>query len=349
MGLSERKKKILQAIINDYINTADPIGSRTIAKKYDLGLSSATIRNEMADLEDMGYLEQPHTSAGRIPSNRGYRFYVDQLMKKYKLTVSEIRDIRKAMKLKIEEIDKLINSCSQIVSKLTNYTAVVMSPQINKNTIKRLQLVPIDKYNMLLVIVTDSNVVKNKKIKSSELIDINSLNKLTNILNVKLKGLTIKEISDIDIQDINEEINIGTKIILSVMSAISEGIKEIDEADVFLGGTTNLLNFPEYNDIEKAREFINFLEQKKEIKNILIGLEDEDDMNVVIGDENKVIQMQDCSLIVSKYSVGDRVVGKIGIIGPTRMKYAKVISSLDYITKNLSYILMEYFYDDDYE
>ncbi len=345
MDLNDRKRKILQAIIEDFIITADPVGSRTIAKKHDLGLSSATIRNEMADLEELGFLEQPHTSAGRVPSDKGYRMYVDQLMHKYRLTVSEIKSIQHAMDFKMQELDRIIQQYSGIISKLMHYTTVVLTPQMRKSTIKYLQLVPVDNSNVLLVIVTSAGIAKNCNIRTLRPFEYDFLNKFSVILNKNLSGLSIEDITLTKILEIKNEINDNDEILMTILNNITKCINQIDTENVFLGGTTNIFNFPEYNDIERAKEFLNFLEHKNELSKLLLKGSNTEKINIIIGEENDCIEMKDCSLIISNYSMGGKVIGTIGIIGPTRMQYSRVVSSLEYLTKSLNKVLLELFYD----
>jgi len=345
--LGERKRKILQAIIDDYIGTAEPVGSRTIAKKHELGISSATIRNEMADLEEMGYLEQPHTSAGRIPSDLGYRLYVDQLMKRHKFTIEELQRMRQAMELKIQELDHLIQQASNVISQYTKYTTVALTPELSKSSIKHLQLIPIDIYNALMVVVTNAGVVKNKTIRLSKIIDSDFCMKLSKILNEKLGGLTIEEINLPKIQEIQKEISSNEELVVPILNTIADCISDIDRAEVYLGGTTNIFNFPEYNHIDKARELLSFLEEKKNLYKLLVSNnKNKDRINIVIGSENQFEEMKGCSVVMSTYSIGSKIVGTIGIIGPTRMNYSKVVSSLDVLTRNLNTILMKCFNED---
>ncbi len=346
VDLGERKRRILQAIIDDYITTADPVGSRTIAKKHDFGLSSATIRNEMADLEEMGYLEQPHTSAGRIPSDRGYRLYVDHLMDRYKLTVTDIKAIRHALELKMQELDRLIQQYSKVISKLTHYTTVVLPPQMKQSSIKQLQLVPVDSHHILLIIVTNTGIVKNKAIRISQKLSADFLISLSSLLNDKLQGLTIQEINLPKIQEIRNEMHSNEEILMPILGFISDAISDIDSRDIFLGGTTNILDFPEYNDIEKARELLRFLEKKKGLYKLLSDAQMDNHINILIGEENEFLEMKDCSIIMSKYSIGERIVGTIGIIGPTRMEYSKVVSSLEYLTRHINQALLQFLGND---
>ncbi|MDK2933343.1 MAG: heat-inducible transcriptional repressor [Clostridiales bacterium] len=345
--LSERKRKILQAIVDDYVSTAEPVGSRSIAKKHDLGLSSATIRNEMADLEELGYLEQPHTSAGRVPSQLGYRLYVDQLMNRYKLTVAEIQNIQYAMELKIKELNELIQHVSSVISRLTQYTTIVSTPQLKKSSIKYLQLVPIDSKSALLVIITNAGIVKNRTIKISEGVNVEFLSKLTAILNDKLAGLTIEQINLQKIQEIKKEMISNEEMLMPILEHISDTITDIDSGEIYLGGATNIFNFPEYNDIEKAKEFFSFVEEKKNLYKLLNNfqnhyLKSNNTINISIGKENEFSEIQDCSLVTSTYSLGGKIVGMIGIIGPTRMEYAKTVSSLEYLTKQFNQMLLKW-------
>ena len=354
MNLGDRKRKILEAIINDYIDTAEPIGSRSIAKRYGFGLSSATIRNEMADLEEMGYLEQPHTSAGRIPSDLGYRLYVDHLMKDYKLTVSEIQNMQHALNMKVQELDRLIQNVSNIISKITNYTAIAMTPYMKKASIKRLQLMPIDEFNILLIVVTDAGIVKSKALHLPVKTNADLLTKFTSILNKKFCGLTIEEVEQPDINDIYVEMACEERLVTFILNSVIDTINEIDNADVFLGGATNILNYPEYNQVVRAKEILSFLEEKKSLYKLLAKAykNDHEDngkrkVNIVIGRENEFTEIKNCSVVMTSYSIGQKVIGSIGIIGPTRMEYAKVVSSLEFLSKNLNNILTKLLYEEN--
>lgn len=350
MDLGERKRRILQAIIDDYISSAEPIGSRSIAKKHELGLSSATIRNEMADLEELGYLEQPHTSAGRVPSDLGYRLYVDQLMNRYRLTVAEVQTMQQAMALKMQELDRLIVHTSSIISRLTQYTTVVLPPEVKKDSVKHMQLVPIDANSILLVLVTNAGSVRNSTIRTSKGLSLDLANRLSALLNSKLSGLTVEEINLPKIAELQKEMGPNQEILTPILNHISESISNMEDAELYLGGTTNILNFPEYNDIDKAKSLLNFLEEKKSLHKMLTGMQKNSQspgkISILIGKENEYPEMQDCSIILSTYTIENKAVGTIGVIGPTRMDYAKVVSSLDYMTNTLNQIIMKLFHDD---
>lgn len=338
MLLDDRKLRILQAIINDYIHTAEPVGSRTIAKKHELGLSSATIRNEMADLEEMGFLEQPHTSAGRVPSDKGYRLYVDQLMRIDELSETEIEKIRNAMDIRINELSQLIRTASVVMSKFTKYTSMAVTPHIKKSKIKAVQVVPIDQGKALVIIVTDSNIVRNGLVRISENITPDSLIQTSNMLNDKLKGYTLEMLrSDVLSDELEKLTLLPHEIINPIMQGIEDLIIAIDKPEIYLEGTTNILNFPEFREIERAKEFLNILDEKKFLTDLLINnLYNDKEIIIQIGNENIIEGIKDCSLVTASYSVGDRVIGTIGIIGPTRMEYAKVVSSMNYIRNTIN-------------
>ena len=346
MDLGERKRKILQAVIDDYIATAEPVGSRTIAKKHELGLSSATIRNEMADLEDMGLLMQPHTSAGRVPSQLGYRIYVDDLMKKYKLSMEEIARIRTALEIRISEIDSLIKEFSNAISGLTKYAAVVLAPDLRSESIRHIELVYIDKFNILLVIVTSTSLVKSKTIRSEEEMERDFIHTFSNLLNDELCGQTLEEIENSTNEALTNRFPGRENLIYTILDFVGETLRELNQSEVYVGGSTNILNYPEYNDIVKAREFLEFLNEKHSISKLLEGTARKNQISIKIGRENVIKEMQDSSMVVSTYSIGNRIVGNIGIIGPTRMDYPKVVSSLELVTNIINDILMKTFLDD---
>ena len=335
MFLDDRKRRILQAIIDDYINTAEPVGSRTIAKKHELGLSSATIRNEMADLEEMGFLSQPHTSAGRIPSDRGYRLYVDQLMKLRELTSDEVESMRTAMDIKINELSQLIRQASAVMSRFTRYTSMAITPQMKKSTLKAVQVVPIDQGKALVIVVTSAGIIRNNLVKISDGVAPDELIRVSNILNNKLNGLSMEQINLPLINEIENEIGTSESILMPVLSEVTDCINQIDNPEIYLDGTTNILNYPEFRDIARIREFLNVLDEKDMLCRLLISSVENGGIRVSIGSENSLDEIKDCSLITTTYSVGNKVIGSIGIIGPTRMEYPRVISSLKYIRNKI--------------
>lgn len=336
MFLDERKRKILQAIIDDYIDTAEPIGSRTIARKHELGLSSATIRNEMADLEEMGFLAQPHTSSGRVPSDKGYRLYVDQLMQTHELTLGEIEMIRAAMETKINELTQLIKQASSVLSRFTKYTSMATTPQMKTSTIKAIQVVPIELGKALVVVVTNAGIVHNSLIKISESILPDMLIMISTILNSKLSGLTIEQVNMRVISEIAKEAGISGEFLLPILQSAADCINQIDSSEVYVEGTTNIFNFPEFRDLVKAREFINLLDEKSSLGKLLADTPNDMGVIVRIGSENDITGIKECSIITANYSLGGTFIGSIGIIGPTRMEYPRVISSMNYIRKKIN-------------
>jgi len=333
--LDARKLKILQAIINDYIITAEPVGSRTVAKKYDLGVSSATIRNEMSDLEEMGYLEQPHTSAGRVPSDKGYRLYVDRLMKVRGLNDQEAEYIKELYQNKIIQLEQVIFNTAKVLSEITNYTSIALAPQLNKVTIRHIQLVPVDKEFALLVVVTSSGILKDTVIRVPEGIDGDFLNKVSNILNEKYRGKTFAEIDLAELSTIKEIFAENQRFFNSLVDVLTHSISATREKEVYLGGTANIFKLPEYQDIIKARSFLSLLEEKDLLYHILTNSQ-EDGVKVSIGTENPYDEFKEYSIVTATYSLGERVLGAIGIIGPTRMEYSKAISVMDHMGKALS-------------
>ncbi|SHJ46126.1 heat-inducible transcription repressor HrcA [Geosporobacter subterraneus DSM 17957] len=340
MDLADRKMKILQAIIRDFITTAEPVGSRTIAKKYDLGISSATIRNEMADLEELGYLQQPHTSAGRVPSDKAYRLYVDRIMMMKKIAQIEKNIIQKSLAEKIGELEQLISSTAKILSQVTKLTSVVISPQYRHNRLKHIQLIPIDNRSILLVIVLDSGIVKNAVLRVAEEMSVEHLDKVSKMLNHRLQGLTVADISNKLIQSVKDEMQMFSSVISVIMPTVMSTLEEIEDVHLYLDGLINMLNLPEYNDIHKAREFISMLDQKDLLKDLLINAQD--DVSITIGKENKHENLQECSIITATYKLNGRTVGKIGVIGPTRMDYDNIVSVVDFMKNNLTQLLTDH-------
>jgi heat-inducible transcriptional repressor len=335
MKLDARKLKILQAIINDYIITAEPVGSRTVAKKYDLGVSSATIRNEMSDLEEMGYLEQPHTSAGRVPSDKAYRLYVDKLMKVRRLNDQEAEYIKELYQNKIMQLEQVIFQTAKVLSEITNYTSIALAPQLSKVTIRHIQLVPVDMDFALLVVVTSSGILKDTLIRIPEGMDNEFLNKISNILNDKFQGKTFSEIDLKDLSAVREAFKENQKFFNSLVDVLTSSFHVSQEKEVFMGGTTNIFKLPEYQDILRARAFLNLMEEKDLLYHILASSQN-NGVKVSIGTENPHEELRDYSIVTATYSLGDRILGTIGVIGPTRMEYSRAVSVMDHMGKALS-------------
>jgi heat shock gene repressor HrcA len=368
MDMDERKIKILQAIINDYINTGEPVGSRTIAKKYDLGISSATIRNEMSDLEEMGFLEHIHTSSGRKPSDKGYRLYVDRLMQIHELSTEEQMLIKlNIIDNALFEVDKIVKKASSLLSELTKLTCIVKVPSVKKSFIKTIQLINLDATSILSVIVTDNGMIKNNLLRVSKPIDSDILLRLNNILNERLKNLTIEAINLEVINNLKQDLFGYDDIFNAIIPVLYETLNFADSSEIYMEGETNILNYQEYNDIDRVKEFLslNFADSSEiymegetnilnyqeyndidRVKEFLSLVNNEDnvksllsntsDISISIGGENFIEGAKDCSIISKVYTIGDRPVGTIGLIGPTRMQYSKVISILTKVIKELN-------------
>jgi len=343
MELNDRKKKILQAIIDEYIGTAEPVGSRSISKKNELGLSSATIRNEMADLEELGFLVQPHTSAGRIPSDMGYRFYVNSLMQRYQMSVEAMEAMTGEFKKRVNQLDTIIKKASLMMSSLTDYTTIISSPVFHQSQIKKIDLVSLGGDNVMLILVTKAGMVKNQ-IMSFPMNDETAA-RFAEVLNRRLSGLTIDEITFEKIQALQGELEkafeIHPKILIQILDFIYKTIESLDETEIYVNNAKSILKYPEYSDINKAQEMLSFLEDQKNLRSIISNPNEGKKTKVVIGSENALKQLHDCSLVTANYSLGDKVIGKIGVIGPKRMNYAKVIASLDCIASHIDKILYE--------
>ncbi len=337
MVIDDRKIKILEAIINDYIKTGEPVGSRTIAKNYNLGVGSATIRNEMADLEDMGYLEQPHTSAGRVPSSKGYRLYVDSLMDKPILSKEEDLKIREyVINSAMLEVNKIVKNASTLLSELTHLTCVVKTPSLSMSCIKSIQLMRVDSSSLLAVIVTDGGLIKNQIIKVDKVPSINILNKMNEVLNKRLVNLSIDEINLEVINLLKIGLDGQDEVFNAIIPALYQCLKEDDTSRVFMEGATNIFNFPEYNDIENAKRILSLLHNKDCVVELI---EPESDITIKIGDENYIPEAKECSVISAEYSLGDNAKGTIGLIGPRRIDYSKVIAIMAQVMKELNQTL----------
>lgn len=347
MELSERKKAILQAIIEDYIQTAEPVGSRNIAKNHDLGLSAATIRNEMADLEEMGYLDKPHTSAGRIPSEMGYRFYVDSLMHRYSLTMEEISSLQSSMDRKYSQLENVVSEISDIISKATSYPAIVELPTAQKSRLRSVKMMLIEQGSVLIVVVTDAGVVRNRHMKVSADIDYEIIDSISEFLSGQLTGLSADDFTPARLMLIYEAMTQYGDFLKTVVEFVLECLGNT-QSRVYIGGASNILNNPEFENIERAREFFSFIDHKENVSQMLnLSETAESNISIKIGSENAVPEMRDTSLVVASYNVGGKLRGKIGIIGPKRMNYARVISSLELINANLTEILGRMIYGKD--
>ena len=334
--LDERKVKILDAIIRNYLATGEPVGSRTISKYTDLNLSSATIRNEMADLEEMGYIVQPHTSAGRIPSDKGYRLYVDHLMEEKDREISEMKDF---VIEKTEKMEKVLKQAAKLLASNTNYATLVSAPAYSKNKIKFIQLSAVSDTQLLAVIVMNSNVVKNQMIDISEPLDNETVLKLNILLNTSLNGLSLDEINLGTRALLKEQAGIHSEIVSHVLDTLVQTISETEDLQIYTSGATNILKYPELSDSDSVSSLLSTFEEKEELQSLvtesLSDNENETGIQVYIGNETPVQTMKDCSVVTAVYDLGEGVKGTIGIIGPKRMDYEKVMDNLKTLKSQL--------------
>ena len=340
--LDERKRKILKAIIQTYLETGEPVGSRTISKYTDLNLSSATIRNEMSDLEELGYIIQPYTSAGRIPSDLGYRLYVDELMKEKEKEVAEIKDL---MIEKTDKMEKVLKQVVKILASNTNYATMITGPTYHRNKLKFIQLSRVSDIQLLAVVVVEGNIVKNHIIELREPMDEETVLKLNLLLNTQLNGLTIEEINLAMISRMKEQAGIHSEVISSVIDAVAQAIAVDDEEmEIYTSGATNIFKYPELADSSKASELISAFEEKEALAEFVKDTMDNDKnsentgIQVYIGNESPVKTMKDCSVVTATYDLGGGMQGTIGIIGPKRMDYENVMDNLKTLKNQLDNI-----------
>jgi len=338
MALSDRQHKILEAIINDYIQTAEPIGSRTIAKKYAMGISSATIRNEMSDLEEMGLITQPHTSSGRVPSQKGYRFYVDRMMPRKALTSDESLLLQRMILNNIYQVEHMMKETANALARLTRYPAIVSEPYLKKTKIKHVQMIPVDEKTVFLVMVTDTKSVKNQPLTLPVAPDSDELNRLSGILNTHLSGKTIREIDRPLINKLLKSFGNEAHILMPILGVIVGLIQDEDDMRVFTSGVKNILAFPEFADIKKAEAIFQALEERDALIAIL-NQPQADGIQIIIGAENSLDLLKDCSLIKANYTIDNQSTGSIALIGPVRMDYGHAVSVLQGILQNIQHVL----------
>lgn len=326
--LDERKKKILCAIIRNYLESGEPVGSRTISKYTDLNLSSATIRNEMADLEELGFIVQPHTSAGRIPTDKAYRLYVDSMMEEKDKEIDELKGLLLATEGKM---DTMLKNVAKVLATNTNYATVVSAPQVRGSKLKFIQLSKVSDKQILAVIVVEGNVIKNNILNVSDVMDDETLLKLNILLNTHLNGLSLEQISLGMIANLKQQAGIHSDIVAEVMDAVADAIKADEDLEIYTSGTNNIFKYPELADHQRASELINTFEEKEiftKLANDNISNSENTGIQVYIGEESNLQAMKDCSVVTTTYELGDGMRGSIAIIGPKRMDYEKVVGSL---------------------
>ncbi len=333
MELTERKKKILRAIVDCYIQSAEPVGSKAIAAMPGMDVSSATIRNEMADLTEMGYLEQPHTSAGRVPSPAGYRLYVNELMEGYRLSVDETQSLNEAMELRIQEFDKVMGQVGRMVSQLTNLPAyAVASREGAQPTVKHFEIIPADAGSFILVVLTNTETVKNKLIKLPLQAGEQDLKILSAVLNASLTGLTVQQITPELLEKISRSAGAAAGLVPIVVDFTVQVLQEQSRNEVYLTGQMKLLGQPEYRDVEKAQEVLTTLDES-----VIANLPAPTDgpVQILVGPENIAKELKDTSVVMTRFDIGDGMQGMIGVVGPTRMDYAQVTARLSYFAEGL--------------
>ena len=335
MQLTERKMTILNAIVRNYLATGEPVGSRTISKEQDLNLSSATIRNEMADLEEMGLIMQPHTSAGRIPSDQGYRVYVDAMLKDKEQEVDHMKEI---LLDKEEKLEDLLKQIARQLAVNTNYATMISVPQIQRNKLKFIQVSRVDEQHLLATIVIEGNVIKNKMIPIDQQIDDATILKLNILLNTHLNGLAVEDINLGMITVMKQEAGIHSEIIGNVIDVAAESIRDDEDLEIYTSGANNIFKYPELSDNQKASELINTFEDKSDLTSLVeetLSAGGENGIQVYIGNESPIQTMKDCSVVTATYDLGEGVKGTIGIVGPKRMDYEKVMDNLKTLKSQL--------------
>jgi heat-inducible transcriptional repressor len=332
--LTDRQLLILQVIVNDFIQYAQPVGSRSLAKKDEISFSPATIRNEMADLEELGFIEKTHTSSGRVPSEKGYRYYVDHLLSPQKLNKHDIMTIKSIFAERIYEMEKIVQKSARILSELTNYTSIVLGPAVRENKLRKIQIVPLNKETAIAIIVTDTGHVENKMFSLPESVDASEIEKLVNILNDRLEGVPLDRLNDKIYKEVAVLLRQHIHNFDQLLYSFSNSLKLPNNDKLFFGGKTNILSQPEFNDIEKVRNLLNLIEQEDGFYEIIRRTQT--GIHVKIGRENNNSIIEDCSLITASYSIGQEQLGTIAILGPTRMEYSRVISLMKVLATDLT-------------
>lgn len=339
MEMDERKQKILRAIVQDYIATAEPVGSRTISRKFDLGVSPATIRNEMADLEDLGLIEQPHTSAGRIPSDMGYRYYVDYLMDTTDINQEDKKNINKEMVNRLNEVQEVIEYTGKLISQVTSLTSLVLGPKSRNSVLKRLYFLPYESGKAIMVTVKENGSVENNIVEIGQDTTPDELQILASIFNEKMSGTRVQDLKKGLVNEIYSELSKKRRMIdgmLGILERMFED-KEVETSErVYLGGTLNMLNQPEFRDLNKVKSLFTVFEENTKLKDLL---QHQEGLSVIIGSENPDEVFKDCSVISATYHINGKQLGSIGVLGPTRMDYGKAITIVDYMTKSLTEML----------
>lgn len=336
MEMEERKKKVLEAIIQDYIATAEPVGSRTISKKYNLGVSPATVRNEMADLEEMGLIEQPHTSAGRIPSQIGYRYYVDYLMERQTVTNEVKKYIRTSLTSQIQAQEKLVRKAVKLLSQITNYTAMLIVPAYSQNVLTHIQLLPLADNKIVLIMVLDNGHVEHQVLETGKEIRSQEAAQLSRMLSEGLCGLTVEQWKQANLQAIRSQWHSQIDLLQEIMDTIEDALTVEYEHKLYLSGALNIMNQPEFRSVEKVKGVLALLEEQRIMEELMLKSGDPQNISIRIGTENQYEDLAACSLVTATYQLDGKVIGTVGVLGPTRMEYSKTAGLLEYMSHLLS-------------
>lgn len=335
--LTDRQRAILHSIVENYIRFAEPVGSRTIAKHSEINYSSATIRNEMADLEELGFLEQPHTSAGRIPSEKGYRYYVDHLIQPNQVSIADVESFRELFKERYFEIDQSIRQAALILSELTNYTAIILGPEIFQTHLRSIQIVPLDHERAVALIITDTGKVENRLVTIPAGVSMSQIEQMVNLINHRLRGITIAELQGKIFSELSDAMRKNLEQYEELQQILVQILAQTPEDRVFLGGKLQILAQPEFRDIDKAKMLFQLMEQNDTM--VQLFNHSSKGITVKIGSENNHDLVNQCSIISASYEIDGQIVGSIGILGPTRMEYGKVMGMLEHISRDLSKLL----------
>lgn len=336
MEMEERKKKVLEAIIQDYIATAEPVGSRTISRKYNLGVSPATVRNEMADLEEMGLIEQPHTSAGRIPSQIGYRYYVDYLMEKQSVTNEVKKYIRSSLANQIQAQEKLVRGAVKLLSQITNYTAMLIVPAYSQNTLTHIQLLPLADNKLVLIMVLDNGHVEHEVLETPKSLSQDEAVELSAMLSEALCGLTVEQWKRTNLQSVRRHWHSRIELLQEIMDTIEDALTVEYEHKMYLSGALNIMNQPEFRNVDKVKGVLGLLEEQRIMEELMLKSGDPQRVSIRIGTENHYEDLSACSLVTATYQLDGQVIGTVGVLGPTRMEYSKTTGLLEYMSHLLT-------------
>ena len=349
MEISERKKQTLRHIVEAYISGGEPVGSKYLTDTKQLPWSSATIRNDMMELEKCGYLSQPHTSAGRVPTTAGYQAYVNELMEEYKMTVSEVEAINRLLSFKLSELDKIVHNVGKIASHLSNYTAVTFQPKQSGAYVKRFEIMRLDPKNFVLILVTSIEVIKSSHVRCAHELSENDMEQLRSALNLYISGLTPEQINLPIISKLEKAMGPHASVVTSVIRIVNDSLTDLDDGNIEFEGVTNLLRYPEFIDNEALDGIINLPNRKNEMMQLLTdgsesAVQTADGVNIIIGSENSGSPIKDYSIVYKEFDAGNGLKGTLGIIGPKRMEYGKVVAHLKYLTSKLGELMP----DDDH-